>query len=122
MVFPTVQKRILIMTLLQLQSRFVTFILLICLVNGSTVPSYNSPRFYICDPECPKKCEDEKKQLCVYIFEIVPIQVEFPNKCVFQCANSCYERQLTIRNEGPCQSPEEDFVLDSDLEANKRVM
>ncbi|CAG7673160.1 unnamed protein product [Allacma fusca] len=78
------------------------------MVSGSSKPTYMSPRFYICDPECPKKCSEEKKELCVTIYEVVEIKLEFLNKCFFDCANICYEYQLEIYNEGSCPPPLDD--------------
>ncbi|CAG7673161.1 unnamed protein product [Allacma fusca] len=66
-------------------------------------------RFYVCDKNCPiDKCEEEdeteESKVCVNIIEKDPDGelVELPNTCAFDCANKCYEYQLTAMP-GPCK-------------------
>ena len=54
----------------------------------------NSQRWYACDKKCTiNLCDEEdEKKVCTHIIEYDPDgnDVEFPNKCAFQCANKCY--------------------------------
>ncbi|CAG7817274.1 unnamed protein product, partial [Allacma fusca] len=64
-------------------------------------------RYYVCDPSCPMdqcedELEDETSKVCTLIIETDPdgSYVTFPNKCAFDCANKCYEYQLTSKPGG----------------------
>ncbi|CAG7836324.1 unnamed protein product [Allacma fusca] len=59
-------------------------------------------RYYVCDNGCPMdNCEDESEEeeskVCTHIIETDPdgSYITFPNRCAFDCANKCYEYQLT---------------------------
>jgi hypothetical protein len=82
-----------------------------------------SVRYYVCDKNCPiDKCEEEPEtedsKVCVKIIETDPDgeMVELPNMCVFDCANKCYENQLTAIP-GPC--PIEEKSNQAGRRANK---
>ncbi|CAG7831210.1 unnamed protein product [Allacma fusca] len=61
-------------------------------------------RYYNCDPDCLERencLEKGSKPVCGKIHDIEDVQVIFPNKCAYDCANTCYSHQLVYTN-GPC--------------------